>query len=159
MMMINVLLLFFAMAGDPATCPMHAQHTTVETRGDDVMGFSHEKTKHSFRLLEEGGAIEVRANDAADAESIASIRTHLREIAQEFTAGTFTKPEEIHARTPDGVETMKERGAAIAFEYEELERGARVHIKTKDNVAREAVHAFLRFQIDDHHTGDALTIE
>ncbi len=161
------LLLMFAMAGDPATCPMHAKHMeaaahdhgTVDARGDDVMGFSHEKTKHTFRLLEEGGAIEVRAHDAADAESIAAIRSHLREIANEFAAGAFEKPEAIHARVPDGVDAMKEAGAAIAFRYEELDRGALVRITTKDARARDAVHAFLRFQINDHHTGDPLTIE
>jgi TusA-related sulfurtransferase len=162
--MMNVMLLLFAMAGDPANCSMHAQHTAaqhtdVDRRGDAVMGFSHEKTKHSFRLLDDGGAIEVRANDAADAENIAAIRSHLRDIAKEFAAGEFTKPEEIHARVPDGVDVMKERGAAIAFEYEELDRGARVHLETSDAQAREAIHAFLRFQINDHRTGDSLEVE
>ena len=43
----NVLLMLLMMAGDPATCPMHAQHTAakhtaVDQRGDRVMGFSHE---------------------------------------------------------------------------------------------------------------------
>lgn len=151
----NAILLMLMLAGDPATCPMHAQHTAVDRRGDKVMGFSHEKTKHTFRLLEDGGAIEVRANEANDAESIAAIRSHLREIAKEFTAGTFTKPEEIHARMPDGVDVIKELGSAVKFEYEELDRGARVRVKTENARGREAVHAFLRFQIKDHRTGDA----
>jgi hypothetical protein len=170
----NALLLFvLAMAGDPATCPMHAehmkaqqsqsqsqaQHTSVDERGDAVMGFSHEKAKHTFRLLEDGGAIEVRANDAGDAENIAAIRTHLQEIAKEFAAGEFSKPEEIHARVPDGVDMMKASGTAIAFTYAELDRGARVRLTTSDSRALEAIHAFLRFQISDHHTGDALKVE
>ncbi|HYC60738.1 MAG TPA: hypothetical protein VEK79_14335 [Thermoanaerobaculia bacterium] len=153
----NAILLMLMLAGDlAATCPMHAKHTATEVdqRGDKVMGFSHEKTKHTFRLLEDGGAIEVRANDGADAESIAAIRSHMREIAKEFTAGTFTKPQEIHARMPDGVDVIKELGAAVTFQYEELERGARVRVKTEDARGREAVHAFLRFQIKDHRTGD-----
>ena len=152
----NAILLMLMLAGDPANCPMHAQHTghatDVDQRGDKVMGFSHEKTKHTFRLLEDGGAIEVRANDADDAESIAAIRSHLREIAKEFTAGTFTKPEEIHARMPDGVDVIKELGAAVTFTYEELDRGGRVLVKTESARGREAVHAFLRFQIKDHRT-------
>ena len=165
----NVVLFLLAMAGDPATCSMHAehmkaqqshaQHTSVDERGDHVMGFSHEKTKHTFRLLEDGGAIEVRANDAADAENIAAIRTHLQEIAKEFAAGQFSKPEEIHARVPDGVDVMKERGAKISFTFEELDRGARVRMITSDARALEAIHAFLRFQITDHHTGDPLNVE
>ncbi|HEY0372546.1 MAG TPA: hypothetical protein VGD79_11125 [Thermoanaerobaculia bacterium] len=151
-----LLILILALAGDPATCPMHAQHMSVDQRGDHVMGFSHEKTKHTFRLDEDGGAVEVRANDAADAESVAAIRTHLQEIAKEFTAGDFAKPKEIHARVPDGVPVMKELGSRILYLYEELEGGARVRVKTEDPRGLEAVHQFLKFQIEDHHTGDAV---
>lgn len=163
--MMNTLLLILALAGDPATCPMHAEHTAkkhhtaVDHRGDHVMGFSHEKTKHTFRLLADGGAVEVRANDAADAESVKAIREHLQVIAKEFTAGDFTKPGTIHDRVPDGVPVMKELGAAVTYRYEELERGGRVRITTRDRRGLEAIHAFLRFQIDDHRTGDPKKIE
>lgn len=153
----NVLLLLLALAGDPATCPMHAHHAAVDKRGDQVMGFSHEKTKHTFRLLEDGGAIEVRANDAADAESVAAIRSHLKEIAREFAEGKFEKPNAIHARMPDGVEVMKK--SAIRYQYEEIDRGARLRITTKDARAIEAVHQFLRFQISDHRTADSQEVE
>jgi len=160
----NVFLFLLMMAGDPATCPMHAQHTAaqhtdVDTRGDRVMGFSHETTKHSFRLLADGGAVEVRANDANDRDTIAAIRGHLQEIAKEFAAGTFTKPEEIHARIPDGVDIMKELDQAIAYRYEELERGGRVRMITTDPRGIDAVHRFLQFQIGDHHTGDSGKVE
>ena len=155
----NVLLLILALATDPATCPMHAKHTAVDQRGDHVMGFSHETTKHTFKLYEDGGAVEVRANDAADAESVAAIREHLQVIAKDFASGDFAKPEEIHGRVPDGAATMKKLGSRIRYQYEELERGARVRIRTKDARGVEAVHQFLRFQIEDHHTGDPATIE
>jgi hypothetical protein len=161
----NVFLLLLMMAGDPATCPMHAQHmaaaqhTAVDTRGDRVMGFSHETAKHSFPLLADGGAVEVRANDANDADTIAAIRGHLQEIAEEFAAGKFAKPEEIHARMPDGVGVMKELNQAIAYRYEELERGGRLRMITSDQRGIDAVHRFLRFQIADHHTGDSGKIE
>lgn len=160
----SVFLFLLMMAGDPATCPMHAQHmaaqhTDVDTRGDRVMGFSHETAKHSFRLLADGGAVEVRANDANDGHTIAAIRGHLKEIATEFAAGTFAKPEEIHARMPDGVDVMKELNQAIAYRYEELERGGRLRMITSDERGIEAVHRFLRFQIGDHHTGDSGKIE
>lgn len=150
-----ILLLIFAMAANPSMCPMHAKHTAVDERGDQVMGFSHEKTKHTFRLLEDGGAVEARANDAKDAESIAAIRAHLQEIAKEFAAGDFAKPRAIHGRDPDGVTVMKALGGAVTYTYEEIERGARVRIATRDARGVEAVHAFLRFQIGDHRTGDA----
>ena len=161
----NVLLLVLALTGDPATCPMHAKHTNshdhaaVDRRGDEVMGFSHEKTKHTFRLLADGGAIEVRANDASDAQSIAAIRAHLQEIEKDFASGDFAKPKAIHARVPDGAAVMKELGSRIVYRYEEVERGGRVRVTTADPRGLEAVHRFLRFQIEDHHTGDPLTVE
>ena len=138
-------------------CPDHANH--VDQRGDKVMGFSHEKTRHAFRLFEDGGAIEVRANDPKDAESIASIRSHFKDIEKDFTAGVFTKPEEIHARTPDGAEVMKELRTEIRYQYEELPEGARLRITTTNARAVEAVLAFLKFQIGDHRTGDSGTTE
>ena len=153
----NVFLFLLMMAGDPATCPMHAQHmaSAVDTRGDRVMGFSHETTKHSFRLFADGGAVRVLANDANDRDTIAAIRGHLQEIATEFAAGKFAKPEEIHARMPDGVDVMKELDKAIVYRYEELERGGQLRMVTTDARGIDAVHRFLRFQIDDHHTGDS----
>lgn len=159
----NVLLLILALTGDPATCPMHAKHAghhqAVDQRGDKVMGFSHEKTKHSFKLHKDGGVVEVRANDGADAESIAAIRTHLKEIAKEFAAGDFAKPKEIHGRVPDGAPVMKDLGPRILYLYEELERGGRVRIRTAEPRGVEAVHQFLRFQVEDHRTGDPLMVE
>ena len=51
-------------------CPMHAQHqaqdahhATVESHGDQAMGFPHDKTTHHFRMMSDGGAIEVTVND------------------------------------------------------------------------------------------------
>ena len=148
-----VLALAFPLAADDhAGCAMHAQH--VDQRGDHVMGFSHEKTTHNFRLLADGGAIEARAIDANDADSIAAIRMHMKMIAKDFASGNFDKPREIHGRVPDGVKAMKELRAAIDYRYEELEKGARVRVVTNNDRARDAVHAFLRFQIDEHRTGD-----
>jgi hypothetical protein len=158
-----MLLMMLMLSSDPATCPMHAQHTAhhdaVDHRGDHVMGFSHETTKHKFRLFQDGGAVEVRANEDADAETIAAIRKHLQEIAKEFAAGDFAKPKTIHDRVPDGVPVMKELGSRILYQYEELERGGRVRIKTEESRGVEAVHQFLHFQIADHRTGDSLTVE
>ena len=144
------------LAGEPdhANCPMHAKHRAAEVdrRGDEAMGFSHEKTRHTFVLLEDGGAIEVRANDAADAESVKAIRSHLVEIAKLFTAGDFATPLFIHGQLPDGTAEMKALGAKITYRYEEIERGGRVRIVAKEG--KDAVHRFLRFQIQDHRTGD-----
>jgi len=124
----------------------------MEHRGDSVMGFSHEATTHAFKLYDDGGAIEVAANDPQDAKSIEAIRAHLREIAKAFAKGDFAKPKAIHEELPDGAAEMRERRAAIKYDFAETERGGRVRISTSDAKALDAVHRFLRFQIREHHT-------
>lgn len=156
--MILALLIVLASAQHSHDHAAH-HHAAVDKRGDQVMGFSHEKTRHTFRLIADGGAIEVRANDADDAESIAAIRAHLKEIEKDFTAGTFIKPDQIHGKLPDGAEVMKELRTEIEYRYEDVERGGRVRITTANARALEAVHRFLKFQIEDHRTGDSTEVE
>lgn len=148
----------------PADCPFHGAHTAqatqehhagIDQRGDQVMGFSHTRTTHNFLLEKDGGVIQVEAAKPEDAESLAQIRTHLAEVARAFSAGDFSMPREIHGRVLPGVPEMTRLKDAISYRYEEIERGARVRITTASSEAREAVHAFLRSQIDDHRTGDS----
>jgi hypothetical protein len=47
----------------------------------------------------------------------------------------------------------------IDYRYEEIERGGRVQIRVRNARAKEAVHAFLKFQISDHRTGDATEVK
>jgi hypothetical protein len=80
----------------PPTQPMSGmsdmQDQKMNERGDHVMGFDHTKTTHHFRLLADGGSIEVEANSPKDTESRDQIRMHLGHIAKMFTAGTFKAP-------------------------------------------------------------------
>jgi hypothetical protein len=144
---IVIVLAFFAFAQD-------AHHDAVDKRGDHVMGFSHEKTTHHFRLYKDGGAIEVTANDPKDASSRDQIQMHLGHIAKMFAAGDFNAPMLIHDRVPPGVPVMQKLKAEIQYEFQKTERGGTVRITTANAEAVEAVHEFLRFQIDDHRTGD-----
>jgi hypothetical protein len=139
--------------------PTHDHHAEVDRRGDAVMGFSHEKTTHHFRLRSYGGEIEVAANDPGDTASAARIRGHLSHIAQMFRDGDFTAPLLIHARNPPGTQTMTRLKDRIAYDLEDAPGGARVRVTTTDAEALAAVHEFLRFQIADHRTGDPLTIQ
>jgi hypothetical protein len=164
-----------------AGCPMHEKHMAAQAqasvkpednkamrhdgmdamkmdamnaRGDKAMGFSQGKTTHHFRLLADGGAIEVEANEAQDADSRASIRQHLSHIAQAFADGDFDTPMFIHAQVPPGVAVMKKLRAAIKYEFEETEHGARIRISTANAEALAAIRDFLTFQINEHQTGD-----
>ncbi|HKG22713.1 MAG TPA: hypothetical protein VKC34_12510, partial [Blastocatellia bacterium] len=83
------------------------------------------------------------------------IRRHLELISGMFAAGDFSTPFAVHARTPDGVSDMERLKAAITYTYEETARGGRVRISSIDAKALAAIHEFLRFQIEDHRTGDS----
>ena len=150
-------------AQDMQSCPMHkeqmknsSQHQAdVEKHGDQAMGFPHDKTTHHFRLYSDGGAIEVTANDGKDTENIQAIRSHLAHIVRLFSDGDFSIPMFVHDQVPPGVPVMKEKRDQISYSLEEISAGARLRIQTKNGEAVKAVHDFLRFQIEDHHTGDA----
>ncbi len=129
-------------------------HAGVDQRGDHVMGFSHEKTTHHFRLYPDGGAIEVTANDPKDTGSRDQIRMHLSHIAGMFAAGNFKAPMLIHDQVPPGVPTLERLKAEVSYRFEEIPNGGRVKIVTKNQEALAALHEFLKFQISDHHTGD-----
>jgi len=131
----------------------------VNARGDQGMGFSHEKTTHHFHLLTDGGAIEIQSNEPTDAASQKAIRQHLAMIAVKFSEGDFTIPMFIHATVPPGVETMKRLKSKITYEAENTERGAQLRITTHDAEALAAIHSFLSFQIQDHQTGDSLEVQ
>jgi hypothetical protein len=135
-----------------SSCGRHAQ---VDARGDHVMGFDHAETTHHFRLTASGGVIEVSANDPDDAASRDAIRAHLAHIAKMFAEGDFEAPMLIHDRVPPGVPVMQRDKKAIRWTYEETSAGGRVLATTKDAAALLAVHEFLRFQIEDHRTGDS----
>lgn len=130
----------------------------VNRHGDAVMGFDHQKTVHHFTLWDDGGEIRVEANSLNDTTSIASIRDHLKQVAATFSKGDFAMPVQIHGKLPTGAETMKRLRTSIVYHWEATDRGARVLILTRDRTARDAVHEFLRFQIEDHRTGDPVTV-
>src|SRR5690242_1627835 len=129
-------------------------HEEVNKRGDAVMGFSHEKTTHHFLLHKDGGAIEVTANDDKDTASRDQIRMHLGHIAKMFAAGDFNAPMLVHDRVPPGVPTLEKLKSEVEYKYSEIDRGALIRITTKNAGALKALHEFLRFQIEDHRTGD-----
>jgi len=143
----------------PAQKDAQNHHDGVNQRGDHAMGFSHEKTTHHFLLSSNGGVIQVEANQPEDTVSRDQIRQHLRHIAKKFAAGDFDAPMFIHAQTPPGVPVMQRLKTEIKYEFEEMERGARVLISTRNTEAIKAINEFLRFQIKDHQTGDSGEVE
>ncbi len=135
-------------------CPMHATHTQMNERGEKGMGFSQTATTHHFLLSAKGGVIQVEAKDSADAASRNQIRMHLTHIAKAFQSGDFDIPMFVHDTVPPGVPEMKRLQKSIQYSVEETPNGGRVVISSSNEEAVEAIQRFLRFQIEEHQTGD-----
>ena len=135
-------------------------HAAGDQRAGAVMGFDQQRTTHRFVLFADGGAIEVSVKDPADTKNRDAIRSHLPHIAAMFGDGDFDAPMLVHdsANVP-GTQVMAERRSAIRYRYAETPNGGRVSIVTSDPRAVEAVHAFLKFQIAEHKTGDPTRVQ
>ena len=130
----------------------------MNARGKQGMGFDQDKTTHHFLLESDGGRIEVTVKDPSDADNLKQIRMHLPHIAKMFGDGNFDVPHFVHDRSVPGTADMATLKGRIRYRYEEIPDGGRVRISTPDAKALAAIHAFLRFQIQDHRTGDPLEI-
>jgi hypothetical protein len=123
------------------------------------MGFDQDRTAHHFLLFNDGGAIDVSVKEAGDAQNRDAIRSHLPHIATMFASGNFDAPMLVHdSSNVPGTSVMASRKGMIRDQYVETANGGRVNIVTSDPQALEAVHAFLKFQIAEHKTGDSVAV-
>jgi hypothetical protein len=134
-------------------------HDSATDRAAMTMGFDQDATVHHFYLSAAGGAIEVAVKDPANATDRDAIRMHLRHIASMFAAGDFAAPMLVHdTKNVPGVTVLSARHDRLTYRYTDDERpnGGRIDITTTDTEALAALHAFLRYQIREHKTGDPL---
>jgi hypothetical protein len=145
--------MLFALLVSLVTLQHPLDHATM------VMGFDQEKTAHHFSLYTDGGAIDVGVKDDADAPDRDAIRAHLPHIAAMFGGGDFDAPMLVHDTTNvPGVDVLSARHDRLTYRYTDTPAGGRVDIVTTDAEALAALHAFLRYQIREHKTGDAGTV-
>jgi hypothetical protein len=133
-----------------------ASQDPMTARGAQAMGFDQNATTHHFLIYEDGGAIDISVKDASDAANRDAIRSLLPHIAQMFGMGQFDLPHFIHATDVPGTAELAKLTDQVRYTYKETPAGGRVDIVTSTPEARAALHAFLRFQITDHKTGDSL---
>jgi hypothetical protein len=137
--------------------PSH--HADVDKHGAEAMGFDQQKTTHRFQLTRDGGVIRVVAKDAADTASIEQIRMHLSHQARMFANGDFAAPQHTHGTVPPGVPVMIKLKDTITYNYASLPDGAELRLRTANVQALSAIHQFLKFQIEDHETGDPESLQ
>lgn len=141
-------------AHHPPAAPT-AQDSTfaaLQARGREAMGVDQYTSTHRFDALPDGGRIELQ-RDTDDPDGVATIRAHLRSIAEAFARGDFGTPAFVHDQPVPGTDVMAARCAAIRYEYRDLPRGGEVRIITTDEAAIAAIHAFMAYQRGDHRAG------
>jgi hypothetical protein len=126
--------------------------SALQRRGRVAMGVDQYTSTHCFDALADGGRIELR-RDADDPAGVATIRQHLRGIADAFSRGDFTTPAYVHMREVPGAAVMAARHGAITYTYRDLPRGGEIRIRTADPDAVRAIHEFMAFQRGDHRAG------
>ena len=125
----------------------------------NLMLFDQDKTTHHFYLLKNGGAVELSAKDPADKSTIDAIQKHLASQAKSFEKGNFDMPAAEKGKVPDGVNTMKKLRKEITFEVMQMDAGAALRMFSVNTQARQAIQDFLKFQIEEHHTGDPTEVQ
>ena len=127
----------------------HDKHA-MDRRGNIAMGFDQSKITHTFTSLDTGGEILIKAKDSSDALTIAQIQKHLKEIEKAFAEGDFSKPFFIHDEQVPGADDLKAEKKALEYHSQTLADGARLSIVAKSPKAKDALHAFLRYQSSEH---------
>jgi hypothetical protein len=121
----------------------------------EVAGFDQEKSSRHYILLPDGGVIEITANDPLDVTTRNAIQQQVAKIAGMLTEGNFAIPMLVGQQQPAGIDTMKRLNSELSYTPENLPNGGRVQITTANSEALKAVHDFLRFEIQEHKTGDS----
>lgn len=135
----------------PAVAPGDARFPGVQSRGAEVMGVDQYSSTHVFEDLPDGGRILLVRQDTSDAAGTATIRAHLRAVADSFRQGIFTDPAAVHAMVVPGTETMARLHDRIGYAMMERPGGGELRITTADHDALGAIREFLAFQRMDHH--------
>ena len=125
----------------------------VQRNGAAVMGVDQYTSQHVFESLPDGGriALERKENDPTGE---ATIRAHMRTIAEAFRRGDFSLPGVVHSmKDVPGTTVMRRLSAEITYTPRDLPRGGELLISTRNPAAVSAIHEFLAFQRLDHRTG------
>ena len=131
----------------------HADHAfqALQQRGGVFMGVDQTRSAHRFDSLDDGGRIEL-VSLTGDSADVAAIRRHFRTIADQFRQGDFRTPFAVHAEAVPGTDVMRQRREKISYQMSEVPRGAALRLLTRDPGAIDAIHRFMAYQRQEHHS-------
>ncbi len=124
--------------------------TAMLERGNMVMGFNQTMIHHHFMSTATGGEIMIMSTNQSDIKTINEIRSHVKEIQYEFSAGNFTKPFYIHAQIVPGTNVMTAKKDLINYSIKDIDGGSILVLTTNDTQLLDAIQQFMNFQSSQH---------
>ncbi|HEX6878922.1 MAG TPA: hypothetical protein VF135_01035 [Terriglobales bacterium] len=131
----------------------------VNSRFSRVLGADVGKLLQHYYLVKNGGVIELSAKDPQDQAVIKAIQKYLDMQKDLFEKGKNESEAEVHGKAPDGLAGIKRFRNDITFFSTGTDNGAVLRMFTVNEQAKQAVYEFMKFEIAEHKTGDALTAE
>jgi len=157
MSMIFCVLIWVSLAAAQALTPGAA--TELNSRFSKTLGTDIDKVAQHYYLVKNGGVIELTAKDPNDTATIKAIQKYLDMQKDLFEKGKNETEAEVHGKVPAGQPLLKKMRNDINFFTSKTENGAVLRMFTVNDQARQAVYDFMKFEIGEHQTGDALTAE
>jgi TusA-related sulfurtransferase len=124
--------------------------TAMLERGNMAMGFNQTMIHHHFMSTATGGEIMIMSTNQSDVKTINEIRSHVKEIQYEFSAGNFTKPFYIHAQIVPGTDIMTAKKDLINYSIKDIDSGSILVLTTNDTKLLDAIQQFMNFQSSQH---------
>lgn len=124
--------------------------TQMMQRGNLAMGFDQSKIAHEFSSTKDGGQIKITALDEKDNNTINQIKSHTRDIQNDFTEGNFTKPFFIHAESVPGTDAMTQNKDQIQYKIQDLKNGSILLLITNNSSLVSSINQFMTYQSTEH---------
>jgi len=129
---------------------LSARQQGVRERGELVMPFDLDATTHVFEPTGDGGVQTVVADDPADEDQIALIRSHLQNEVAAFRQGDFGDPATIHGHDMPGLAVLESSPDRLIITFRDLPAGGEVTYSSDDTAVVQALHEWLQAQLMDH---------
>jgi hypothetical protein len=124
--------------------------TQIMQRGNLAMGFEQTKIAHEFSSTKDGGQIKITALDEKDNKTINQIKSHTKDIQNDFAEGNFTKPFFIHAQSVPGTDVMTQNKDQIQYQLQDLKNGSILLLITNNSSLVNSINQFMTYQSTEH---------
>ncbi len=124
--------------------------TQIMQRGNLAMGFDQTKISHEFSSTKDRGQIKITALDEKDNKTINQIKSHTRDIQNDFSEGNFTKPFFIHAESVPGTDAMTQNKDQIQYKIQDLKNGSILLLITNNSSLVSSINQFMTYQSIGH---------